>query len=145
MNVKIIGQQLIDGDGSYTFGQGLGCAWPSAAPGLEHWSGLGPHSPGGHLSPERVSEQDCLACGAAWFLPFLSRLKRREIVALDELEHSHLLQVQKPMIALDNEMDFLARFNAHIKSGGSPSAFLGACRIVKWDKTKQNWVQLYST
>src|SRR5258705_9589052 len=102
MSTKIVGQQLIARDGWYEFGEGLGCAWPKAAPGLEHWSGLGPHSTGGHVSAQRIREADCLACGATWFLPFLARLKRGEPVSLGELEPAHFQRIHKATPEIEN-------------------------------------------
>jgi len=136
MPLRIIGQQLIDRGTWLDFGQGLGCVGPEHAPGLEVWSGLGPHSTGGHMPPERVRENDCLACGAGWFLPLLRRMQSGERLPIAVVEAEHLRRFGKRMLQTASDIDLIERFREHCQAGGQPQSFFSACRIVIWDKDR---------
>jgi len=143
--MRIIGQQLIQTEAAILVGQGLGCGEAEWVSDLEMWSGLGPHSTGGRLSATRISEGDCVVCGARWFLPFLNRLKAGEKVAFREIEETHLRTFQKPMIKMANPLDLLQSFYQHGKDGGKSQDFFVACRMVKWDPAAKHWIELFST
>jgi hypothetical protein len=141
--VHIIGQQLIDNKAWVGFGKALGIV--EAKFGLESWSGMGPHSAGGYLEIQKVREDDCIDCGASWFLPFLTRMKSGEVVSVKEMEAAYLLKFGKPMIKMNDQKELIEHFNSHVRSGATPQSFFGACRIVKWDAERQCWIEIFSS
>lgn len=100
---------------------------------------------GGRAEPKRLREQDCIACGAGWFLPILARLKSDEKVSLEEIEQLHLQSLGKPMVSMNNEREIVSGFNSHMQAGKPPEEFFAACRIVRWEKDRNGWLEIFST
>jgi len=150
--ISILGQQLEcrrisseNSPGDYTYQyrllEGMGLCWPKYSPQIECWIGAGPHSSGGLLPPTKVTERDCLACGADWFVPFLARLKSGELVPIEEIETCHVSSFSRPILRMDDLDNLFADFYRHLSSGGSPESFFPCCRIVRteWDEANKMW------
>ena len=97
------------------------------------------------MEPKRVDENDCLICGASWFLPFLAKLKSSEPVSPEETEEAHERLFGKPVLEMKNQAEMVQHFGLHAKAGGQPWSFFTACRVVEWDKNQNAWQVVFST